>query len=79
MSGPYVYPSSGVGNAGILAATTTVKPAHGVLGKRSDRILAYKPEAGFTGADHFEVRVRFDRDNGEGAQETTLSIDVTVY
>lgn len=73
-----VIPTSGVGNAGIISATPTVRPANGILGSRSIRLFAYQPNPGYVGADHFEIRVRYDRDNGDGPQETTLIMTVSV-
>jgi hypothetical protein len=72
-------PNSAVGLVGILSSVTTEPPKHGVLGKHTVRMIAYKPADGYTGTDHFEIRVRYNGDDGKGDEETQLKVDVNVF
>ena len=58
---------------------TTVQPQNGLLGKNTARIYAFKPNENFVGNDEFEVQVVFNRDDGNGDQETVLKVNVSVY
>jgi hypothetical protein len=71
--------TSGFGMAGVLASNVTLWPKNGLLGHRSIRIYAYKPNDGFVGSDEFELKVRYNRDDGKGEHSSLLHVGVTVY
>ena len=74
----FQMPASVYGVAGILSSSVTLRPSHGLLGKNTIRIYAYKPKDDFVGSDEFELKIRYDRDDKTGDHETLLHVNVTV-
>jgi hypothetical protein len=71
--------SSTKGLAGIISSTIVVRPKNGMLGGHDVRLYAYKADEDFVGSDEFEIKVLYDRDDGQGVHETLLKVRVTVY
>ena len=52
------------------------RPSHGIAGRSSAYLFAYKPKAGYSGPDHFVVTINFDENGANG--ETLLDVNVDV-
>jgi len=72
----YFIVKSDAGKSGIYSTEIVVPPRNGILGKREVRHFTYKPNPEFSGADSFDVEVKYDRDNK--VTFTRLHYDVTV-
>ena len=71
--------NSTFGLAGILSSVVTLRPKNGLLGKNTMRIYVYKPNDDYAGDDEFEIKVGYNRDDGNGEHTTLLHVKVTVY
>jgi len=74
----FEIPNSVFGLSGILSSSVTLRPRNGLLGRNTSRIYVYKPNDGFVGADQFEIKVHYNRDNNTGDHVSLLRIDATV-
>ena len=76
--GKYPDGSRAFGVVGILSSTVTLRPKNGLLWKNKIRIYVYKPNDDFVGSDEFELKVRYDKDDSTGENETLLHVSATV-
>jgi len=53
-----------------------VRPQNGVYGSANQTAIAYKPNPGFVGMDHFETRLYFEE---AGGKRTFMILKVNVF
>ena len=59
-----------------VEASIVAKPAHGILDRVGATTFAYFPQAGYKGADSYEIRVCGAAGSGTGC--TTVSFEATI-
>ena len=71
-------PASVYGNSGIISSKISLQPRHGLVGHNTNRIYVYKPAKYYIGDDQFELKVRYNRDDGAGTHSSILHVDVVI-
>jgi hypothetical protein len=64
------------GTMSFTSFTVAKRPKHGAVGTYAGFSFAYKPNAGFVGADSFAVLMKFNQGGADG--QTLISVSVNV-